>query len=458
MGNKISVPDKLSVKSSKKQQRYAGAYAAAVTEDDYGNVKHPNRPPHAYDLKEADVSSCYDLREPSSDSSQGRRPKKEPTRSDGELPSLSRRSDSNSWKHSTTSRHSTSTLFGAKVSVDDFEPIATIGKGSFAKVLQVRKKNTGEIFAMKILLKSTIIARNQVEHTRAERSILQHIKHPYIVSLKYAFQTEDKLYLVMDFCGGGELFYHLKREGRFSEERVRLYAAEILLALEHLHLLNIIYRDLKPENILLDAEGHIRLADFGLSKILSDPEAQASTFCGTPEYLAPEILNGSGHGIPVDWWSLGTLICEMLTGLPPFYSQNLNSMYEKILKAELKLPTDPNILSASARDLIQALLQRDPQKRLGSGPKGPDEIKEHAFFRSIDFDKLYRREIVAPWKPPMLSEDYIGNFDDTFTGEKADFDMSEMEAKLKNKKGMKDMFPQEKNRNYFDGFTYVEQR
>lgn len=145
MGNKISVPDKLSVKSSKKQQRYAGAYAAAVTEDDYGNVKHPNRPPHAYDLKEADVSSCYDLREPSSDSSQGRRPKKEPTRSDGELPSLSRRSDSNSWKHSTTSRHSTSTLFGAKVSVDDFEPIATIGKGSFAKVLQVRKKNTGEV-------------------------------------------------------------------------------------------------------------------------------------------------------------------------------------------------------------------------------------------------------------------------------------------------------------------------
>jgi serum/glucocorticoid-regulated kinase 2 len=366
MGNKVPVPDKLSVKHSKKQQRYAGAYAAAVTEDDYGNVKHPSRPPHAYDLKETEASS-YEKRGPSSDSSQGKYQRNEPTRGETEGFS-SRRSDSNSWISNTINRHSTSTLFGAKVSVDDFEPIATIGKGSFAKVLQVRKKNTGEIFAMKILLKSTIIARNQVEHTRAERSILQHIKHPYIVSLKYAFQTEDKLYLVMDFCGGGELFYHLKKEGRFSEERVRLYAAEILLALEHLHSLNIIYRDLKPENILLDAQGHIRLADFGLSKILNDPDAQASTFCGTPEYLAPEILNGSGHGIPVDWWSLGTLICEMLTGLPPFYSQNLNSMYEKILKAELKLTSDPNILSPDARNLIQALLQRDPHKRLGSGP------------------------------------------------------------------------------------------
>eukprot|EP00871_Galdieria_phlegrea_P003089 jgi/Galph1/3781/GphlegSOOS_G2387.1 len=448
MGNKVSVSEKLGVRHTKKQQRYAGAYAAAVSEETYGSLKHPSRPPHRYEPSEDD-SGVVESRQLSNDSSRSGKNALNDSLSNEEGKSQYRRSESNSWKFSTPNRQSTSTIFGAKVSVDDFEPIATIGKGSFAKVLQVRKKNTGEIFAMKILLKSTIIARNQVEHTRAERSILQHIKHPYIVSLRYAFQTEDKLYLVMDFCGGGELFYHLKREGRFSEERVRLYAAEILLALEHLHSLNIIYRDLKPENILLDVDGHIRLADFGLSKILSEPDAQASTFCGTPEYLAPE----ASH-----WWSLGTLICEMLTGLPPFYSQNLNSMYEKILKAELKLPSDPNILSTDARSLIQALLQREPAKRLGSGPRAGEEIKCHPFFRPIDFEKLYRRELPAPWKPKMLSDDYIGNFDDTFTGEKADFDMSEMEAKLKNKKGGNDFLPQDIPKNYFDGFTYVEHR
>jgi len=215
-----------------------------------------------------------------------------------------------------------------KVGKDDFELLKVIGKGSFGKVMQVKKKDDGQIYAMKVLRKEAIIARKQVDHTRAEKAILQKIEHPFIVKLNYAFQTEDKLYMVLDFVNGGELFFHLKKEGKFSEERVRLYSAEIALALHHLHSRDIVYRDLKPENILIDADAHICITDFGLSKeIISDEVTH--TFCGTPEYLAPEVLKGQGHGCPVDWWSLGTLIYEMLTGLPPFYSQNINIMYQK---------------------------------------------------------------------------------------------------------------------------------
>eukprot|EP01102_Stenamoeba_stenopodia_P008101 TRINITY_DN2301_c0_g1_i3.p1 TRINITY_DN2301_c0_g1~~TRINITY_DN2301_c0_g1_i3.p1 ORF type:complete len:296 (-),score=67.21 TRINITY_DN2301_c0_g1_i3:548-1435(-) len=200
-----------------------------------------------------------------------------------------------------------------KITKDDFELLTVIGKGSFGKVLQVRKKDTGKIYAMKVLRKEAIVQRKQVAHTKAEKSILAKIQHPFIVGLHYAFQTEEKLYMVLDFVNGGELFFHLKREGKFSEQRVRIYAAEIACALSHLHSFGIVYRDLKPENILLDSEGHICITDFGLSKEIQSEDTH--TFCGTPEYLAPEILKGQGHGTPVDWWSLGTLIYEMLTGL-----------------------------------------------------------------------------------------------------------------------------------------------
>jgi serine/threonine protein kinase len=306
-------------------------------------------------------------------------------------------------------------LYGnTKITKDDFELLNVIGKGSFGKVMQVKKKSDGQIYAMKVLRKEAIIARKQVAHTRAEKSILQKIQHPFIVRLHYAFQTKDKLYMILDYVNGGELFFHLKKEGRFSEQRVKFYAAQITCAIAHLHSLGIVYRDLKPENILLDSNGNVCITDFGLSKEIT-PEEGTHTFCGTPEYLAPEVLKGQGHGLAVDWWSLGTLIYEMLTGLPPFYSQNINLMYQKILNGELRFPS---FISAEAQSLLEGLLTRDPEKRLGSGSEGSNEVKRHAFFKDIDWAKLEKKELEAPFKPKVKDVMDVSQIDTVFTGER----------------------------------------
>lgn len=211
--------------------------------------------------------------------------------------------------------------------------------GSFGKVYLVRDKASSMLYAMKVLKKDYIIRKNQVEHTKTERSVLGYARHPFIVGLNMAFQTADKLFFVLDYCGGGELFFHLGKVGRFPEERSKFYAAQIVLALEYVHKLGVIYRDLKPENVLLDQNGNVRLTDFGLSKEgVSDHSTGANSFCGTPEYIAPEVLLRQGHGRAVDWWSLGALLYEMITGLPPFYSRNRETMFEKIMKAELTFP------------------------------------------------------------------------------------------------------------------------
>jgi serine/threonine protein kinase len=278
--------------------------------------------------------------------------------------------------------------------------------------MQVKKKSNNKVYAMKILKKKAIVARNQVEHTKAERKILQALQHPFLMTLRYAFQSKEKLYFVLDYYQGGELFFHLKTKRRFSEEVARLYVAEIALALGHLHSLTYIYRDLKPENILLDDVGHVCLTDFGLSKDVEEGD-KAHTFCGTPEYLAPEIVTGTGHDKAVDWWSLGILLYELTVGIPPFYSQNVNEMYNKIQHGVLRFPP---FLSEPCKNLIVALLNRDPTKRLGS-LNDVEDIKAHPFFATLNWDKLTKKEIDPPYKPKVKAADDTSNFDETFTKE-----------------------------------------
>eukprot|EP01061_Rhynchopus_euleeides_P010769 TRINITY_DN2034_c0_g2_i2.p1 TRINITY_DN2034_c0_g2~~TRINITY_DN2034_c0_g2_i2.p1 ORF type:complete len:398 (+),score=109.62 TRINITY_DN2034_c0_g2_i2:370-1563(+) len=300
----------------------------------------------------------------------------------------------------------------AKMGKDDFQMLQKIGEGNYAQVLLVRQKSTGEFLAMKILNKNMLIERDEVEHTRTERAVLGQADHPFLVKMRYAFQTQEKLYLVMNFANGGELFSHLKKEKRFSEERARFYAAEIALGLQYLHDQGIIYRDLKPENVLLDAEGHVVLTDFGLSKALRESE-RTRTFCGTPEYLAPEILLNQGHGKPVDWWSFGTLLYEMLVGIPPFYSTDTKEMYDMILHADLFIP---EFVTPHATDLLIQLLARDPGHRLGTGAEGPREVLNHPFFASVDWKALYDREVIPTFVPPVNGPGDVSQVDDEFLG------------------------------------------
>lgn len=287
-----------------------------------------------------------------------------------------------------------------------------LGRGAFGKVMQVRKKDDGKIYAMKILKKSAIADRNQVEHTKAERAILENLVHPFLMTLRFAFQSKDKLYLVLDYFQGGELFFHLKTQRRFSEDTARIYVAEIALAFGHLHSLGVIYRDLKPENVLLDDSGHVCLTDFGLAKELQESE-KTQTFCGTPEYLAPEIIDTAGHDKAVDWWSLGILLYELTVGIPPFYSNNVNEMYEKIKTGTLKFPP---FSSEPCRMLIKGLLKRNPDERLGSA-RDVEEIKEHEFFKDINWDDLYNKKINVSFKPQVKNIEDTSNFDEEFLQE-----------------------------------------
>lgn len=292
-------------------------------------------------------------------------------------------------------KNGTGSAMNTNVTMADFEMMKVVGKGSYGKVMQVRKRDTGKIYAMKVLKKQMLVAKKQVAHTKTERRVLELIDHPFLVSLRFAFQTETKLYMVLDYFTGGELFFHLKHGGRFTESRAKFYAAEIALGIQCLHDNGIIYRDLKPENVLLDDEGHIRLTDFGLSKESVQGDQLTHTFCGTPEYLAPEVIQGSWYGQAVDWWSMGTLLYEMLTGWPPFYNENLHVMYERITRAPLTFPDD---MSNEAKDLLTGLLNRDPRQRLGS-TNGIQDFKDHPYFAGIDWVKLYEKKMPPPFIP-----------------------------------------------------------
>uniref|UniRef100_A0A1I8EZT7 non-specific serine/threonine protein kinase n=1 Tax=Wuchereria bancrofti TaxID=6293 RepID=A0A1I8EZT7_WUCBA len=303
---------------------------------------------------------------------------------------------------------------GEKADPSQFELLSMIGQGSFGKVLLVKKihgRDTGQLFAMKILKKATLKVRDRYR-TKMERDILARFRHPFIVRLHYAFQTEGKLYLILDFLPGGDLFNRLSKEIMFTEDDVKFYLAEIALALGHLHSLGIAYRDLKPENVLLDVDGHINLTDFGLSKESVEKNGKTYSFCGTVEYMAPEVVNRRGHTVAADWWSLGVLMYEMLTGDLPFHGSNRRETMSMILRAKLTMPQS---LSVEAQQLLRALFKRNPANRLGCSNDDVKQIKSHPFFDTINWEKLYQREVQPPFKPLCTPSNQTRCFDSEFT-------------------------------------------
>ncbi|KAH8891064.1 kinase-like protein [Thozetella sp. PMI_491] len=302
------------------------------------------------------------------------------------------------------------------VGPEDFEILRLIGKGTFGQVYQVRKKDTRRIYAMKVLSKKVIVQKKEVAHTVGERNILVRTAtsdSPFIVGLKFSFQTPSDLYLVTDYMSGGELFWHLQKDGRFDEHRAKFYIAELILAIQHLHRNDIVYRDLKPENILLDANGHIALCDFGLSKANLTKNDTTNTFCGTTEYLAPEVLlDESGYTKMVDFWSLGVLVFEMCCGWSPFYAEDTQQMYKNIAFGKVRFPRET--LSTEGRNFVKGLLNRNPKHRLGATDDA-EELKRHPFFGDIDWDALSKKLITPPFKPQLKSETDVSYFDPEFT-------------------------------------------
>lgn len=296
------------------------------------------------------------------------------------------------------------------ISMDNFDILSVIGRGFFGKVMLVKEKNSGRLFAIKSIRKSKLLEKNRLQSVISERLILGKICHPFIVSLEFAFQTPSKFYFGLEYAPGGELFYHMERRDKLPYEEVVLYIAEIAIALKYLHDNNIIYRDLKPENVLLDAEGHIKLTDFGLAKDLSDVDF-ASTMCGTVEYMAPEIIQHQHYGKSVDWWALGILTYELFYGQTPFFNQNKSKIMKSIVQSQPKFPknVDPVI-----RDFILFLLEKDPNQR-------PDfeQIKVNDFFKKLDFDEVYKKKIKPSYVPSIDANNELRNFDSEFTNELA---------------------------------------
>jgi len=335
--------------------------------------------------------------------------------------------------------------FKSKVTLNDFQIIKLLGKGAFGKVLLVYNEELKKYFAMKTLRKDYIKKNQQTKHTKEERKILEKIDYPFISKLYYAFQNEKKLFMITEYMPGGEMFYHLHMNDHFNENKARFYIAEIVLAIDHLHKNNILYRDLKPENILLDELGHIKLTDFGLSKIMNNIEKDRTyTVCGTPIYVAPEVLTGQGYNKLVDWWSVGVLLYEFLAGYSP-YREARTKIDIKIYKKNLV--QDP-LISDTAFDLIKKFCTFDVSKRIG---KNFEDIKNHAFFKDIDWVKLEKKEITPPYKPKIRFAGDVGNFDTMFT------DMS-IHSTKRNKEVLVNSSTIKNTKNTYVGFTYIDDK
>lgn len=340
-------------------------------------------------------------------------------------------------QRSQPSRHYAPRMTQNTMRLEDWEIVETLGTGTFGRVLLVRQrpsyrptpyhpifphlyrsrhpfspspsttqKSDDHLphFAMKVLRKSEIVRLKQVEHINSERIILERVRHPFIVELHATYQDQINVYMLLSYIPGGELFSHLRRAGRFSADVTRFYLASIVLAIEYLHSQNIIYRDLKPENLLLDRHGYLRIADFGFAKVVQD---RTFTLCGTPEYLAPEIVLSQGHGKAVDWWALGILGFEMLAGYPPFFDDHPLGIYEKILRGDIAFPSH---VDPYAKDLIRGFLTADRSKRLGNLRGGAKDVMGHPWFAGVDWRSLERKEIGAPIVPRVASMGDSQNF------------------------------------------------
>ena len=303
-----------------------------------------------------------------------------------------------------------------KVTYNDFQHLKLLGRGSFGEVLLVRLKATKKVYAMKVLDKKLLKLKKQQTHTKTERDLMVKINSPFIVNIKSAFQDENNLYLVSEFMQGGDMFFHM-HDGQiiiFGNEKTKFYITELVLALEFLHKNNMVYRDLKPENILLDAKGHVKLTDFGLSKILEDEDDKAYTICGTPQYLAPEVLLKQGYDKTVDWWSLGCVMYEMLVGRLPFPIKRGVKLSMRIYEKKLEFPKS---VQKNARDLIEKLLIVNPKQRLGVGPTGSEDIKNHPFFDGVDWDLAMDKKLKVPFCPKLKNDTDLRYFDNMFTDE-----------------------------------------
>ena len=317
-------------------------------------------------------------------------------------------------KDSSVNDNKDSELVSVKLSYSDFEPLKLLGTGAFGKVLLVRYISNDKLYAMKVLSKSQLKLKKQEEHSKNERDLMVKLNNPFIINIKFAFQDESKLYIVSEFMQGGDMFYHIHHSTiNMTEDTVKFYIIELILGIEFLHKNNVIFRDLKPENILMDAEGHIKISDFGLSKILENPKDKAYTLCGTTKYLAPEILKNRGYDKSVDWWSLGCIYYEMLTGKIPFKIKN-NKIDLSVFEEKINFKENMNPLII---DLINRLLEINPKKRIGYGENDSKQIKEHKYFSDVDWNKYMNKEIEPPFIPGFEGEQDLKYFDKIFIDE-----------------------------------------
>ncbi|CAD8053091.1 unnamed protein product [Paramecium primaurelia] len=291
-----------------------------------------------------------------------------------------------------------------KVKLGEYDIMNTLGTGSFGRVRLAKQKSSNKYVALKMLKKIEILRLKQVDHIISEFNILKQIKHPFLIEMSGYTQDERYLYFVLEYIQGGELFTYLRNAGTVQNEEAQFYSAQVVLMFEYLHTKNIVYRDLKPENLLVQSDGYLKLTDFGFAKVVED---RTYTLCGTPEYLAPEILLNKGHSKPVDWWCLGIFIYEMLAGIDPFNDEDPMAIYQKILKGKVKFPRN---FDNEAKSLVKHLLEQDVTKRFGNLKNGVDDIKSHKFYETLNWKDIINKKIKPQYIPVIQSDYDTSNF------------------------------------------------